>query len=54
VLWQTDGTKAGTVLVDGINPGGDAAVRNPVASGGSLWFTATDGTHGRELYRYDP
>jgi ELWxxDGT repeat protein len=53
-LWQSNGTKVGTIMVDDINPGGTDGVTSLVASGGSVWFTANDGTHGRELYRFHP
>ncbi len=54
-LWKSDGTKAGTVLVRDINPGGRTG-SNPAsltAMRGRLFFNANDGTHGRELWRSD-
>jgi ELWxxDGT repeat protein len=54
-LWETDGTEAGTRLVRDINPG--AAHSNPQSLtpvGGTLYFTATDGTHGVELWKTTP
>jgi ELWxxDGT repeat protein len=50
-LWESDGTAAGTRLVQDIAPG--TASSNPeqiVAAGGKLFFTADDGQHGRELW----
>ena len=50
-LWKSDGTEAGTVLVKDIDPGTERRLRRrPVlltAVGGTLFFTADDGTHGR-------
>jgi ELWxxDGT repeat protein len=56
-LWQSDGTAAGTVMVQDIYPGVDA-YGNPnssdpgwlVAFNGKLYFAATDATHGTELW----
>ncbi len=53
-LWQTDGTTLGTVVAAEVNPAGNGVVRSLVRSGGVVWFTANDGTHGRELWRYVP
>ncbi len=63
-LWQTDGTAAGTALVDDVNPGpasseppvnalGGAWSYQMTVSGGKLYFTADDGTHGDELWETD-
>lgn len=54
-LWQSDGTKAGTVRVSDIRPGLQGS--NPLqltAALGKLFFSADDGVHGRELWAYDP
>jgi ELWxxDGT repeat protein len=61
-LWRTDGTPAGTTLVQDIWPGatssspGSTTSSTPgtVALGSSLYFFADDGVHGRELWKYTP
>jgi ELWxxDGT repeat protein len=53
-LWQTDGTPLGTVIAAEVNVGGNGSVRSVVKSGGVVWFSADDGTHGKELFRYVP
>lgn len=59
-LWKSDGTAAGTVMVKDINPGSGNGITT--SSGvyyyfanvnGVLYFTATDGTNGRELWKSD-
>ena len=59
-LWKTDGTEAGTVLVKDINPGSsysgfpyDSHPSSLTAVGGTLFFTADDGTTGQELWKSD-
>jgi ELWxxDGT repeat protein len=63
-LWETDGTASGTALVADINPGtttdyyGDvnpnnSLPRNLTAFNGLLFFSANDGSHGRELWESD-
>jgi ELWxxDGT repeat protein len=46
-LWQTDGTEAGTIPVPGL---AGAEGRTTIEVGGRLFFFATDGLHGRELW----
>jgi ELWxxDGT repeat protein len=59
-LWKSNGTASGTVLVKNIYPGTDAYGRplssNPASltnASGTLYFAATDGTHGTELWQSD-
>ncbi|HYO65617.1 MAG TPA: ELWxxDGT repeat protein, partial [Archangium sp.] len=62
-LWKSDGTGAGTVLVKDIYPGSDGSSGQVpgyspyggelTAVGGLLYFTATDGLHGVELWKSD-
>ncbi|MDH5750832.1 MAG: hyalin, partial [Deltaproteobacteria bacterium] len=63
-LWKTDGTPAGTVMVKDINPAGNG---NPFPGfhmgeptnyqfhvlGNMMFFLASDGTNGFELWRSD-
>src|SRR5947209_8369307 len=53
-LWKTDGTAAGTVIVDDIDPG--TLGSNPTSLtvvGSTLFFAASDGVHGPELWESD-
>ena len=56
-LWKSDGTSAGTVLVDDIRPGRPGSSRccyyTPVALASTLYFMANDGIHGREPWTSD-
>lgn len=55
-LWRSDGTAAGTLLVDDLNPGRiGSAAGNIIAAGtnGSALFSASDGRTGVEVWRTD-
>ena len=53
-LWVTDGTAAGTMLVDDIRPGTSSSNPSMLAALGSdVVFAANDGTHGSELWISD-
>ncbi len=59
-LWKSDGTAAGTQLVKDIRPGGSSYYYSNSSSpsdltvvGSTLYFTADDGTNGRELWKSD-
>src|SRR5262249_11011651 len=53
-LWQSDGSAGGTSLVNDINPGSNGSVfqnaTTPVVYKGALFFLASDGTHGTQLW----
>jgi ELWxxDGT repeat protein len=54
-LWQSDGTTAGTVMVQDINPGSaSSGPQDLVAMNNKLYFSADDGVHGRELWDPPP
>lgn len=57
-LWQSDGTAAGTVLVKDINTGtsamGSSYPEHFAVVNGSLFFSAIDDAHGRELWGVRP
>lgn len=54
-LWVTNGTPSGTGLIADINPGvGNSDPQDFVAVGSSIYFTANDGTNGRELWLGTP
>ncbi|WAM30050.1 hypothetical protein [Myxococcus sp. NMCA1] len=49
--WVSDGTPEGTVPLRDIAPGPlSSSPRGFVQSGWDIFFTADDGSHGRELY----
>ena len=50
-LWKTDGTAAGTVLVQDLRLGPqDSFPHGLIALGGRLFFVADDGISGQELW----
>ena len=54
-LWQSDGTAAGTYLVDDINPGASSSDPKPLAVlNGQLVLAANNGTDGDELMTLVP
>jgi ELWxxDGT repeat protein/VCBS repeat-containing protein len=55
-LWKSDGTEAGTALVEDIRPGTASAFTSSsqmVVVGDLLLFSANNGVHGDELWRSD-
>ncbi len=57
-LWKSDGTDAGTIQVKDMNPGSSNGLSNTgfktkVIFNNELYFWATDGVHGRELWKTD-
>jgi ELWxxDGT repeat protein len=59
-IWRTDGTAAGTMIVKDINSGPASSIANyqfynkpPVENNGVLYFAATDGTPGQEIWQTD-
>ena len=59
-LWQSDGTEAGTFMVEDINPTSTGSTPNDSWPGwitkvnGTAFFIASDGVYGRELWKYVP
>jgi ELWxxDGT repeat protein len=54
-LWQSDGTTAGTTLVQDINPGPNGSVPSYLTNlNGTLLFAADDGVHGNEPWVLPP
>jgi ELWxxDGT repeat protein len=53
-LWRSDGTRAGTVMVEDIRRGTyNSEISFPAAVRDTLFFAARDGTRGEELWRSD-
>ncbi len=52
-LWVTDGTGAGTMLVQDVATSGSSTPSGLFVFNNFLYFTADDGTNGRELWRSD-
>jgi ELWxxDGT repeat protein len=56
-LWRTDGTAAGTYRAKDIHPGArgglSSAFTRSIEMNGELYFVASDGVHGFELWRSD-
>ena len=52
-LWVTDGTAEGTMMVAEPATGADGEVENLYVYNGKLYFAATNGTNGVELWVYD-
>ncbi|MBS1587596.1 MAG: T9SS type A sorting domain-containing protein [Bacteroidetes bacterium] len=56
-VWITDGTDAGTHIIKDINPGPASSrhstAYSPVVYNGRIYFRATDGVHGQELWVTD-
>jgi ELWxxDGT repeat protein len=51
-LWKSNGTTAGTTLVNDINPGAGSSDPAHLANvNGTLYFAANDGVHGTELWK---
>ena len=50
-MWESNGSAAGTLIVSDINPGSNSSYPQDLTNvNGILFFSADDGTHGRELW----
>jgi len=52
-LWKSDGSEDGTVMVKEINAQGHSHPKNFTQLGATVFFTATDGVNGYELWKAD-
>ena len=52
-LWITDGTSANTLQIADINPGTANAVPNILTPGNPVYFSASNGLNGSEIFAYD-
>lgn len=50
--WKSSGTAANTSMLDDINPSGSSNATGFMALNNAVFFWATDGTSGMELYKY--
>lgn len=54
-LWESDGSSAGTNITGEINPGSSSSETSKLVNiNGVAFFMAVDGTHGKEIWKYDP
>ena len=53
LLWKSDGTEAGTVIIDGVYPETVTAPSDLTDVNGTLFFTADNQVYGRELWKTD-
>jgi len=51
--WTSDGTAAGTAQLAEVNPNGSSQASQFIEVDGTIYFTATDGVHGVELWGMD-
>jgi ELWxxDGT repeat protein len=52
-LFRSDGTPGGTTRVSSIRPGNSPQINELTVSGGKLYFLATDGTNGFQIWSFD-
>lgn len=53
MLWKSDGTEEGTVMVKDISPGISGVVEDIKEFNGAIYFQANDFVHGREIWKSD-